>query len=56
MIVLNPATEKPLAELGPMADEVLSVVRERLQRDGRLLDAGPPVVVRPPFASLRVAA
>jgi len=47
---------KPLAELGPMADEVLSVVRERLQRDGRLLDAGRPVVVRQPFASLRVAA
>jgi len=47
---------KPLAELGPMADEVLSVVRGRLQRDGRLLDAGRPVVVRQPFASLRVAA
>jgi glucosyl-3-phosphoglycerate synthase len=47
---------KPLAELGPMADEVLSVVRERLERDGRLVEPGRPVVVRPPFASLRVAA
>jgi glucosyl-3-phosphoglycerate synthase len=47
---------KPLAELGPMADEVLSVIAERLRRDGRLLDADRPVVTRPPFASLPIAA
>ncbi|MBN1528089.1 MAG: glucosyl-3-phosphoglycerate synthase [Thermoleophilaceae bacterium] len=47
---------KPLAELGPMAGEVLSVVIERLQRDGRLLDADGRVVARPPFAGMRVAA
>jgi glucosyl-3-phosphoglycerate synthase len=47
---------KPLAELGPMADEVLRVVVDRLRRDGRLLDADRPLVARPPFASLRIAA
>jgi glucosyl-3-phosphoglycerate synthase len=47
---------KPLTELGPMADEVLRVVVDRLQRDGRLLDADRPFVTRPPFASLRIAA
>jgi glucosyl-3-phosphoglycerate synthase len=47
---------KPLAELGPMADEVLRVVADRLRRDGRLIDAARPVVARPPFASLRIAA
>ena len=47
---------KPLEELGPMADEVLQVVVDRLRRDGRLLDADRPLVARPPFASLRIAA
>ncbi len=47
---------KPLAELGPMADEVLRVVADRLRRDGRLLAAEDPLVARPPFASLRIAA
>ena len=47
---------KPLAELGPMADEVLGVVVERLQREGRLVGPERPVVARPPFAGLSVAA
>jgi glucosyl-3-phosphoglycerate synthase len=47
---------KPLAELGPMADEVLQVVLDRLRRDGRLLDADRPLLTRPPFASLPLAA
>jgi glucosyl-3-phosphoglycerate synthase len=47
---------KPLVELGPMADEVLQVVLGRLRRDGRLLGAGRPLVTRPPFASLPIAA
>jgi glucosyl-3-phosphoglycerate synthase len=47
---------KPLAELGPMADEVLQVIADRLRRDGRLLDADRPLVERPPFASLPIAA
>jgi len=49
-------SHKPLAELGPMADEVLRVVADRLRRDGRLLDGGRPLVARPAFASLRIAA
>ena len=49
-------SHKPLAELGPMADEVLRVVADRLRRDGRLLEAGRPLVARPAFASLRIAA
>jgi glucosyl-3-phosphoglycerate synthase len=60
---------KPLAELGPMAYEVLRVVLDRLRAEGRLLDAEPPPlrtadgrlvhvdpVVRPPFATLLAAA
>ena len=47
---------KPLADLRPMADEVLGVVADRLRRDGRLLDADRPPVARPPFASLPIAA
>ena len=47
---------KPLSRLGPMADEVLGVVADRLRRDGRLVDADRPLVERPPFASLPIAA
>ena len=47
---------KPLSQLGPMADEVLGVVADRLRRDGRLVDADRPLVERPPFASLPIAA
>ena len=47
---------KPLGELGPMADEVLGVVVDRLRRDGRLLDADGSLVARPPFANQRIAA
>jgi glucosyl-3-phosphoglycerate synthase len=48
---------KPLAELGPMADEVLAVVIDRLRREGRLLDGhSARLVERPPFAELRIAA
>lgn len=45
---------QPLPALRPMADEVLSVICERLRREGRLQDGGPTdtVVYRPPFASV----
>jgi glucosyl-3-phosphoglycerate synthase len=47
---------QPLEALRPMADTVLAVVCERLRRDGRLTaDSPPPIVERPPFASLRAA-
>ncbi|HEV2819061.1 MAG TPA: glucosyl-3-phosphoglycerate synthase [Solirubrobacteraceae bacterium] len=49
---------KPLASLGPMADEVLATVLDRARRDGRLAleSGGPPDaerVVRPPMDALR---
>ena len=48
---------QPLAELGPMADEVLRVVTDRLRRDGRLLDAErPPGGRRPPVREPRATA
>jgi len=52
---------RPLDELGAMADEVLASVCARLEEDGRLagsrLEGGvPDAVVRPPLASLSVAA
>ena len=49
---------QPLDALRPMADTVLATVCERLRREGRLIaDApDPPIVERPPFASLRAAA
>ena len=50
---------KPLPELAPMADEVLSAVTVRLEREGRLsgLGAGPAPVERPPMAqALRAVA
>jgi glucosyl-3-phosphoglycerate synthase len=56
---------QPLSALGPMAYAVLSVLHERLRRDGRLTDGPPPpfqsatgelldleLVERPPFATL----
>jgi glucosyl-3-phosphoglycerate synthase len=45
---------QPLPALRPMADVVLSVIRERLRREGRLQDGGPTdtVVYRPPFADV----
>ena len=51
---------KPLASLGPMADEVLATVLDRARRDGRvaLESAVPPDaerVVRPPMDALRAA-
>ena len=49
---------KPLAELGPMAYEVLRVVADRLRRRGGCSTptAARCVAWRPPFASLRIAA
>jgi hypothetical protein len=52
---------KPLAGLGPMADEVLAAVLDRARRDGRLAvePTGLPDaehVVRPPMDALRAAA
>ena len=48
---------QPLHALRPMADQVLSVVCERLRREGRLLDGGPEdsIVHRPPFAEAAAA-
>lgn len=43
---------RPLDELGPMAAAVTAGVLSRLARDGRLTSA-PPLVERPPTASLR---
>jgi glucosyl-3-phosphoglycerate synthase len=49
---------QPLEALRPMADAVLGTVRKRLRADGRLVEESPapPIVERPPFASLRAAA
>jgi glucosyl-3-phosphoglycerate synthase len=49
---------QPLEALRPMAETVLGVVAERLRREGRLTGepAGPPIVERPPFGSLRAPA
>lgn len=46
---------RPLAELAPMAEAVLATVTTRLQRAGRLLDAGAieHPLERPPLAGLR---
>ena len=48
---------QPLPALRPMAEEVLSVVCERMRREGRLQDGGPTdtVVYRPPFAEIAAA-
>jgi len=45
---------QPLHALRPMAEQVLSVICERLRREGRLRDGGPEssVIYRPPFADL----
>jgi len=43
---------RPLEELGPMASAVAAGVLSRVARDGRLKSA-PPLVERPPAASLR---
>ena len=48
---------KSLAELGPMADEVLQAVSVRLERDGRLSEPlAAAAVERPALANLRAAA
>ena len=46
---------RPLAELAPMAEAVLATVTSRLQRAGRLADAGAleRPLERPPLAELR---
>jgi len=44
---------QPLADLGPMAAAVLAAVTTRLEQDGRLQPSGPPLLERPPMASLR---
>ncbi len=48
---------QPLHALRPMSEQVLSVVCERLRREGRLLDGGPEdtIVHRPPFATAAAA-
>jgi glucosyl-3-phosphoglycerate synthase len=48
---------QPLHALRPMADQVLSVICERLRREGRLLDGGPQdtIVHRPPVAEVAAA-
>jgi glucosyl-3-phosphoglycerate synthase len=46
---------QPLSALGGMATAVASALAVRLAREGRL-DAAPPVVERPPLASLRAVA
>jgi len=48
---------QPLPALRPMADEVLSVICERLRREGRLQDGGSDdsTVYRPPFVELAAA-
>jgi glucosyl-3-phosphoglycerate synthase len=48
---------QPLPALRPMAEQVLSVVCERLRREGRLRDGGPTdtIVHRPPFAEAAAA-
>jgi glucosyl-3-phosphoglycerate synthase len=48
---------QPLHSLRPMADQVLSVICERMRREGRLLDGGPQdtIVHRPPYAKLAAA-
>ncbi len=48
---------KPLAELAPMADEVVAAAMVRLEREGRLQDAGTPgPVERPPMGDVLAAA
>lgn len=48
---------QPLHALRPMADQVLSVICERMRREGRLLDGGPEdtIVHRPPFIEAAAA-
>jgi glucosyl-3-phosphoglycerate synthase len=48
---------QPLHALRPMADQVLSVISERMRREGRLLDGGPQdtIVYRPPYAQAAAA-
>jgi glucosyl-3-phosphoglycerate synthase len=48
---------QPLHALRPMSEQVLSVVCERLRREGRLLDGGPQdtIVYRPPVAEAAAA-
>jgi glucosyl-3-phosphoglycerate synthase len=47
---------KSLADLGPMADDVLQAVSARLERDGRLEALADRPVERPPLSDLRAAA
>jgi glucosyl-3-phosphoglycerate synthase len=46
---------QPLADLGPMAAAVLAAVTSRLEQEGRLQPSGPPLLERPPMASLRAS-
>ena len=47
---------QPLPALGPMADAVLAAARSRLAREGRPAGGDPPPLLeRPPMASLRAA-
>jgi glucosyl-3-phosphoglycerate synthase len=50
-LVVRQNQHKPLAELSPMAADVLAAIAARLERDGRLTDAGagPSPVERPPM-------
>jgi glucosyl-3-phosphoglycerate synthase len=46
---------QPLSALGEMATAVAAALADRLVREGRL-DSAPPIVERPPLASVRAAA
>jgi glucosyl-3-phosphoglycerate synthase len=48
---------QPLHALRPMADQVLSVICERMRREGRLVDGGPQdtIVHRPPYVQAAAA-
>ena len=48
---------QPLHALRPMADQVLSVICERMRREGRLLDGGPmdTIIHRPPYVQAAAA-
>lgn len=48
---------QPLHALRPMADQVLSVICERMRREGRLVDGGPEdtIVHRPPYVQAAAA-
>ncbi len=59
---LRQNAHRPLAELGPMADEVIAAIASRLEREGRVRSAGASggvaerLIERPPLADLRAAA